>query len=74
MNLMGGHIWIESEGLDKGTTATFIIKLGNSSDPSTKQVAPKVGTIHGSVDLIGHKPVPRDEWKTSTNPRYQRSL
>ncbi|KAG5231715.1 hypothetical protein OIU76_005440 [Salix suchowensis] len=28
LNLMGGEIWIESEGLDKGTVATFIVKLG----------------------------------------------
>ncbi|KAJ6674963.1 TWO-COMPONENT SENSOR HISTIDINE KINASE [Salix viminalis] len=28
VNLMGGEIWIESEGLDKGTVATFIVKLG----------------------------------------------
>ncbi|XP_027118146.1 probable ethylene response sensor 1 isoform X1 [Coffea arabica] len=27
-NLMGGHIRIESEGLGKGTTVTFIVKLG----------------------------------------------
>ncbi|KAK6941032.1 Signal transduction histidine kinase, dimerization/phosphoacceptor domain [Dillenia turbinata] len=28
VNLMGGQIWIESEGPDKGSTATFIVKLG----------------------------------------------
>lgn len=28
VNLMDGHIWIESEGLGKGCTATFIVKLG----------------------------------------------
>nr|GME06334.1 ethylene receptor [Ipomoea batatas] len=27
-NLMEGHIWIESEGLGKGATAIFIVKLG----------------------------------------------
>ncbi|KAH6835088.1 Signal transduction histidine kinase [Perilla frutescens var. hirtella] len=28
VNLMEGHIWIESEGLGRGSTATFIVKLG----------------------------------------------
>lgn len=28
VNLMEGNIWIESEGLGKGTTASFIVKLG----------------------------------------------
>ncbi|KAK9136792.1 hypothetical protein Sjap_007386 [Stephania japonica] len=27
VNLMEGHIWIESDGLDKGTTAIFVMKL-----------------------------------------------
>ena len=27
VNLMEGHIWIESEGLGKGCTVTFIVKL-----------------------------------------------
>lgn len=40
VNLMGGHIWIESDGLDKGSTATFVVKLGicnNPSDPSRNE-------------------------------------
>lgn len=28
LNIMGGRIWVESEGLGKGSTATFIVKLG----------------------------------------------
>ena len=28
VKLMGGHIWIKSEGLGKGTTVTFIVRLG----------------------------------------------
>ncbi|KAJ7569892.1 hypothetical protein O6H91_01G099000 [Diphasiastrum complanatum] len=28
INMMEGHIWIESEGLGKGTTVVFIVKLG----------------------------------------------
>ncbi|KAM7274927.1 hypothetical protein ACFE04_016793 [Oxalis oulophora] len=32
-SLMGGHIWIESEGSNKGSTATFIVKLGICTNP-----------------------------------------
>ncbi|KAK1354263.1 Ethylene receptor [Heracleum sosnowskyi] len=28
VKLMGGHIWIRSDGLGKGTTVTFIVRLG----------------------------------------------
>ncbi|KAL3644749.1 mitochondrial 2-enoyl thioester reductase [Castilleja foliolosa] len=34
VNLMGGHIWIESEGLGKGSTFSFIIKLGSFNNPN----------------------------------------
>ncbi|PSR89530.1 Ethylene response sensor like [Actinidia chinensis var. chinensis] len=71
INLMGGHIWIESEGSDKGTTVTFLAKLGicNSPNESTMQQIALAGRANqGSADLIGHKPFPIDF------PRYQRSL
>ncbi|CAK7327006.1 unnamed protein product [Dovyalis caffra] len=78
VTLMGGHIWIESEGLDKGTVATFIVKLGlcnNPDDPSVHQAASRGRANHGSGDLIGHKPLFRDgDVVASSNPRYQRSL
>ncbi|MCL7031057.1 hypothetical protein MKW94_007577 [Papaver nudicaule] len=44
VNLMDGHIWIESEGIGKGSTATFIVKLGihdEKSDLSGKQSLPR---------------------------------
>lgn len=74
---MGGHIWIESEGLEKGSTATFIVKLGICNNPfnsSKPQVAPK-GRASGSADLSMHKPVFRDnDVVASSKSRYQRSL
>ncbi|KAF6168446.1 hypothetical protein GIB67_004998, partial [Kingdonia uniflora] len=33
LSLMEGHIWIESEGLGKGCTATFLVKLGTAEHP-----------------------------------------
>ncbi|XP_043700400.1 ethylene receptor-like isoform X2 [Telopea speciosissima] len=41
VNLMEGHIWIESEGLGKGCTASFIVKLGiagRSNEPDHRVV------------------------------------
>lgn len=75
---MGGHIWIESEGLDKGSTATFLVKLGmcsNPNDSSVDQVPTHVRAYHGSADLTGQKPILRDKDRgSSPNARYQRSL
>lgn len=31
---MGGHIWIESEGLGKGSTFSFVVKLGVCNKPN----------------------------------------
>ncbi|GLU07337.1 hypothetical protein SLE2022_242990 [Rubroshorea leprosula] len=56
VNLMGGHIWIESEGLDKGSTVTFLVKLGicnNPNDPSCPQVATQAGAYQSGADLTG---------------------
>ncbi|KAF3436489.1 hypothetical protein FNV43_RR23581 [Rhamnella rubrinervis] len=78
VNLMGGHIWMDSEGVDKGSCAIFIVKLRNQSDKcSGRQVVPKGRPNHGSGDLVGHKPVFRDNDGAGTSisiPRYQRSL
>ncbi|KAK8711503.1 hypothetical protein V6N13_146785 [Hibiscus sabdariffa] len=78
VNLMGGHIWIESEGHDKGCTATFLVKLGFSSDPNDStihQASQQVRAYHGSADLSGQKPLLRDHRSTANrNARYQRSL
>lgn len=41
VNLMEGHIWIESQGLGKGSTVTFIVKLQVSDQmPETSQNGP----------------------------------
>ncbi|WRX10360.1 Histidine kinase/HSP90-like ATPase - like 1 [Theobroma cacao] len=78
VNLMGGHIWIESEGVDKGSTATFLVKLGicnNPNDSSIHQVPSHVKAYRGSADLSGQKPILRDyDGGTSSTTRYQRSL
>ncbi|XP_010508788.1 PREDICTED: ethylene response sensor 1 [Camelina sativa] len=35
VGLMGGYMWIESEGLEKGCTASFIIRLGICKGPTS---------------------------------------
>ncbi|MBA0686113.1 hypothetical protein Goari_013733 [Gossypium aridum] len=81
VNLMGGHIWIESEGLDKGCTVTFLVKLGicsNPDDSAIHQGSSQVRAYHGSADLSGQKPILRDHGhraiSSNPNARYQRSL
>lgn len=64
INLMGGHIWIESEGADKGTTVTFIAKLGICNNPN-EITKPQIKAQQGSADLIVHKPFILEP------PRYQ---
>lgn len=74
---MGGHIWIESEGLDKGCTTTFIVKLGICSNPdlSGLQVAKRGQASSRSGNLTGYKHFGRDNDELGfTNRRYQRSL
>ena len=38
VNLMDGHIWIESEGLGKGSIVTFIVKLNVPEPPSQHSI------------------------------------
>lgn len=77
VNLMGGHIWIESEGLGKGSKVAFIVRLGlcnNASEP-TIQPAVMQGRAHrGSGDLIGHRLFTRDDYIATYIPRNQRSF
>ncbi|XP_050237600.1 ethylene response sensor 1 [Mercurialis annua] len=78
INLMGGHIWIESEGLDKGTNATFVVKLGLCSkigDSSSQQTAPRGRISHASADFSAYRPLLKDnEGMAFSTQRYQRSL
>ncbi|MBA0579989.1 ethylene receptor isoform X2 [Gossypium raimondii] len=63
VNLMEGHIWIESEGLGKGCTAIFMVKLGipeRSNEPKLPFM-PKVPTNHGPTAFPGLKVLVMDE-------------
>ncbi|XP_010559227.1 PREDICTED: ethylene response sensor 1-like [Tarenaya hassleriana] len=49
--LMGGHIWIESEGLEKGCTTSFIIRLGVCNAPPTNSPALRLAVKSQSRQL-----------------------
>jgi len=55
VNLMEGHIWIESEGLGKGCTVIFIVKLciPGRSNESKSPFLPKAN--HGQAGFPGLK-------------------
>ncbi|XP_040986174.1 ethylene receptor [Juglans microcarpa x Juglans regia] len=57
VNLMEGHIWLDSEGPGKGCTAIFIVKLGipRLSNESKFPFAPKVSANHGLTNFPGLK-------------------
>lgn len=60
---MEGHIWIESEGLGKGCTAIFIVKLGipERLNESKLPYMPKVSANHGQTAFPGLKVLVMDE-------------
>ncbi|GAB2284232.1 mitochondrial 2-enoyl thioester reductase [Dionaea muscipula] len=79
VNLMGGQIWLESEGLEKGSLVTFIVKLGVCSYPNELPAQPAVvGRGQNSVvhsNFIGDGPLMKlDNRKSFLNHRYERSL
>ncbi|CAI9784313.1 unnamed protein product [Fraxinus pennsylvanica] len=63
VNLMEGQIWIESEGLGKGTTAIFIVKLGfpGHSNDSRLPFVPRVPGNHILTNFSGLKVVVMDD-------------
>ncbi|XP_068652494.1 probable ethylene response sensor 1 [Aristolochia californica] len=77
VNLMEGHIWIESEGLGKGCTATFVVKLGigDVSNEPSQQVIPRVRSDNNGVDYCGPRALSKDEnGVIASRARYQKSV
>ncbi|XP_019226569.1 PREDICTED: ethylene receptor-like [Nicotiana attenuata] len=63
VNLMEGHIWIESEGLGKGSTAIFIVKLGipgRSNEPKLPFM-PRLPANHMQMTFQGLKVLVMDD-------------
>ncbi|CAD6343951.1 unnamed protein product [Miscanthus lutarioriparius] len=79
VSLMGGHIWIDSEGTGRGCTATFVVKLGVCDNTNTyqQQVTPLVWPSSADSDLSAPsapKVLPDGRGSTSLKSRYQRSV
>lgn len=78
IQLMKGNIWIESEGPGKGTTVTFVVKLGICHHPNALPLLPMPprGRLNkGSDDLFRYRQFRGDDGGMSVNAqRYQRSL
>jgi len=58
VNLMEGHIWLQSEGLGKGCTATIVVKLGNNGNKTEEstQVVPRAHPKCGVENLSSRNP------------------
>jgi len=76
VSLMGGHIWLDSEGTGRGCTATFIIKLGVCDNTNTyqQQLIPLVWPSSADSDSSGPKALPDGKGSASLKSRYQRSV
>ncbi|XP_074268404.1 putative ethylene response sensor 1 [Silene latifolia] len=78
VHLMGGQIWIESEGHGKGSIATFMVKLGScksSSGSLTQQVAVRGHVRQASTEFISNNPFFRtDDSITSSYQCYERNF
>nr|AAD26899.1 ethylene receptor homolog [Phalaenopsis hybrid cultivar] len=75
VNLMKGHIWLESEVLGKGCTTIFIVKVGISEDPAHRyqhKLLPPIRAGQSEADAFGSKRTPTD--LIPLKNRYQRSL
>ncbi|KAF4366268.1 hypothetical protein G4B88_030446 [Cannabis sativa] len=63
VNLMDGSIWVDSDGLGKGCTASFIVKLGFPERPYETKLpfAPKVQGNHIQTNFGGLKVLVMDD-------------
>ncbi|CAL9144356.1 probable ethylene response sensor 1 [Musa acuminata AAA Group] len=75
VSLMDGQIWLESEGIGKGCTATFIVKLGICDPSGNMQQILQTTPSHGDANLPGPRAKFDDEnGKFTPMMRYQRSV
>lgn len=76
VSLMGGHIWLESDGAGKGCTATLVVKLGVCDAAAYHQPAiPLVWPSHVRSDPSGPSALKKeDRVLPCLEPRYQRSI
>lgn len=61
VQLMNGHIWIESEGLNRGSVVTFIIRLQEQSTSAKERDRPSREDLLNKEDLKGLKVLVTDD-------------
>lgn len=61
LQLMNGHIWIESEGLNRGSVVTFIVRLQVQSDSAKERDRPSREEQLNKEDLKGLKVLVTDD-------------
>ncbi|CAN1228876.1 Ethylene receptor [Linum perenne] len=64
VNLMDGHIWLESDGLGKGCTAIFMVKLGIAERPNESKLSAATKTssmYHAQTAFPGLKVIVMDD-------------
>jgi ethylene receptor len=79
---MEGYIWLESEGVGKGCTASVIVKLGacdNNLALYQQQILPTAWPSQNATEPSAPRPPPPPPSKDEklivpAKPRYQRSL
>ncbi|KAK6120172.1 hypothetical protein DH2020_046078 [Rehmannia glutinosa] len=79
VNLMGGHIWIESEGLGKGSTFTFIVKLGICNNQNELAIMPEASVVDRAnqrrEEIFNQVGFGRNDERVSMSfPRYETDL
>lgn len=72
---MEGQIWLESDGIGKGCTATFIVKLGACDQNGNLQQIPQASRpSHGGTIQSGARAIASDDdGQFLPKMRYQRS-
>lgn len=78
VNLMKGQIWLESEGIGKGCTATFTVRFGIAEDLSfsyqQKLLLPSTSADKGEADPSGLRRMPKDPIDAPLKIRHPRSV
>ncbi|KAL0420071.1 UNVERIFIED_CONTAM: putative ethylene response sensor 1 [Sesamum radiatum] len=71
INLMGGEIWIESDGPGKGSTVTFVVRLGICNNPNVLPSAAVGEASNRRDDLFNYVDFSRnDDLSSLSVPRH----
>jgi ethylene receptor len=63
---MDGHIWLESEGIGKGSTVTFVVKLGVPISRVEAAATSASPSLRNRTDFAGVKVLVTDDNRCGT--------